>query len=254
MKSFQLDINPVEARRYKAMTSILAISAHPDDELFAGGTLAMFAKQGHDVYILHTTRGEGGEVGEPPLTTPENLGMYREQEARKAAHELGARDIFFLPYIDPYMEINGVARQIDVPLEEFAKSIGEYIEKIQPELIISHGSSGEYGHPQHIYTHQATRKALANGSPDTAFMSWCAWHEPAPFARILNSNDRADIVRDVMPWFEAKVAAALCHQTQHAMFLRNTGAPSVRDMISKTESFRIWQGTLPGEIASLFQD
>jgi LmbE family N-acetylglucosaminyl deacetylase len=84
------------------MTSILAVSAHPDDEsLFAGGTLAMYAEKGANVYILETTRGEGGEVGEPPLTTPENLGAYREQEVRKAAGALGARDIFFCPILIP---------------------------------------------------------------------------------------------------------------------------------------------------------
>jgi LmbE family N-acetylglucosaminyl deacetylase len=68
----------------------------------------MYAEQGHHVYILETTRGEGGEVGEPPLTSKENLGAYREQEVRKAAGALGVRDIFFLPYIDPHMEINGL--------------------------------------------------------------------------------------------------------------------------------------------------
>ena len=74
------------------MRTILAISAHPDDEsLFAGGTLALYAEQGHQVYILETTRGEGGEVGEPPLTTKDNLGAYREQEVRKAARALGVR-------------------------------------------------------------------------------------------------------------------------------------------------------------------
>jgi len=136
------------------MTSILAVSAHPDDEsLFAGGTLAMFAEQGANVYILETTRGEGGEFGEPPLTTQQNLGVYREQEVRKAARALGVRDIFFLPYIDPYMEINGIARPIDLPLEEFTKAIGEYVKRIRPDLVITHGSNGEYGHPQHIYTH-----------------------------------------------------------------------------------------------------
>ncbi|MBW2469668.1 MAG: PIG-L family deacetylase, partial [Deltaproteobacteria bacterium] len=56
------------------MADILVISAHPDDEtLFGGGTLARYARQGHAIYILETTRGEGGEVGEPPLTTRENL-------------------------------------------------------------------------------------------------------------------------------------------------------------------------------------
>ena len=232
------------------MTAILAISAHPDDEsLFAGGTLAMFAEQGHNVYILETTRGEGGEVGEPPLTTEENLGAFREQEVRKAARELGVRDIFFLPYIDPHMEINGIARPIDVPLEEFMQSIGEYVGNIRPDLVITHGSNGEYGHPQHIYTHRATRMALANGAPGAALLSWCAWHQPVDHERILNQDDPANIVHDVTPWLEAKIAAALCHQTQHAMFLRNSGAASVRDMVWNTESFHIWQGSLPDDLS-----
>lgn len=235
------------------MTTILAISAHPDDEsLFGGGTLAMAAEQGHSVYILETTRGEGGEVGEPPLTTQENLGAYREQEVRQAAHALGARDIFFLPYIDPYMEINGIARPIDIPLETFTRAIGKYVAKIRPDLVITHGSNGEYGHPQHIYTHRATRLALADGAPETALLSWCAGYEPAKRPRILNKDDRADIVHNVAPWLDAKIAAALCHRTQHAMFLRNSGAPSVRDMVWTTESFHIWQGVLPGNLSLQF--
>jgi len=240
----------------EAMASILAISAHPDDEsLFGGGTLAMFAEQGHDVYILETTRGEGGEVGEPPLTTQEKLGAFREQEARKSAQALGAKDIFFLPYIDPYMEINGIARPIEIPLAEFVKAIREYIIKIRPDIVITHGSDGEYGHPQHIYTHRAVRMALADGAPGSVLLSWCAWYDPtdherirygpAKHERILNQNDPAHIVHDVIPWLEAKVAAALCHQTQHAMFLRNSGARSVRDMVLITESFHIWQGSMP---------
>jgi LmbE family N-acetylglucosaminyl deacetylase len=235
------------------VSSILTISAHPDDEsLFGGGTLAMFTEQGHSVHILETTRGEGGEVGEPPLTTQEELGAYREQEVRKAARALGARDIFFMPFIDPYMEINGIARPIDTPLEAFTEAIGHYIKRLRPDLVITHGSNGEYGHPQHIYTHQAVRLALANGFRDTSLLSWCAWYEPTEHARILNKDDRADIVLDVTPWLDAKIEAALCHQTQHAMFLRNSGAPSVRDMVWDTESFHLWQGSLPRDLSILF--
>ena len=231
------------------MASILVVSAHPDDEtLFSGGTLAMYAKNGHAVYILETTRGEGGEVGEPPLTTRENLAAFREQEVRKAARILGVRDIFFLPYIDPYMEINGIARRIDVPLKEFAEAIEAYMQKIDPDLVITHGSNGEYGHPQHIYTHRATRLALNNGRPGTALMSWSAWHTPSESERILNKDDHADIINDISPWHDIKVAAALCHKTQHAMFLRNSGAPSIPAMVWKTEAFHIWQGPLPNDL------
>ena len=228
------------------MTTILAVSAHPDDEtLFCGGTLAMYAQKGHDVFILETTRGEGGEAGEPPLTTRENLAAFREEEVRQAAGILGARDIFFLPYIDPFMEINGIARRIDIPLADFAEEIATYVQKIDPNLVITHGSNGEYGHPQHIYTHRATRMALNNGRPGTALMTWSAWHTPAEYERILNQDDQADIISDISQWHDVKVAAALCHKTQHAMFLRNSGAPSVADMVRKTESFHIWQGPLP---------
>ncbi len=232
------------------MSTILVISAHPDDEtLFSGGTLTRYAQQGHAVFILETTRGEGGEVGEPPLTTRENLAAFREQEVREAVRILGARDIFFLPYIDPYMEINGIARRIDVPLADFAAAIDKYVRKIEPDLIITHGSNGEYGHPQHIYTHRATRLALSNGHTRTALMSWSAWHAPSKRERVLNENDEADIITDISPWHDIKVAAALCHKTQHAMFLRNSGAPSITDMVWKTETFHIWQGPLPDDLS-----
>ncbi len=231
------------------MADILVISAHPDDEtLFCGGTLARYARQGHVIYILETTRGEGGEAGEPPLTTRENLAAFREQEVREAARILGAHDIFFLPYVDPYMEINGIARRIDVPLQEFAAAIDKYVRKIGPDLIITHGSNGEYGHPQHIYTHRATRLALGDGHTQTALMTWSAWHTPCDRERVLNPDDQADIVNDISAWHDIKVAAALCHKSQHAMFLRNSGAPSVADMVWKTEAFHIWQGPLPAHL------
>jgi LmbE family N-acetylglucosaminyl deacetylase len=86
---------------------------------------------------------------------------------------------------------------------------------------------------------------MDNDYSDVALVSWSARYEPADRERVLNKNDRADIVRDITPWLEAKIAAALCHKTQHAMFLRNTGAPTVAEMVLKTESFHIWKGPLP---------
>ena len=206
----------------------------------------MYAEQGHNMYLLDTTRGEGGEVGDPPVATRETLGTVREQEARAAARALGAKEVFFLPYLDPYMEIGGTPRPIDVPLEEFAETIGAYLEKLQPDLIITHGSNGEYGHPQHIFTQQAARLALDAFAQPVSLMTWCAWHEPAKrLRRIMNRDDQADIVRDITPWLDAKIAATLCHRTQHAMFLRNSGAPSVPDMVLRTESFHVRKGPIP---------
>jgi len=52
----------------------LAVFAHPDDEtMLCGGTLALLAKEGWKVHYLCATRGEGGEVGDPPVCSIEDL-------------------------------------------------------------------------------------------------------------------------------------------------------------------------------------
>ena len=231
------------------MRTILIVSAHPDDEtLFCGGTIAMYIKKGHHVVILETTRGEGGEVGDPPLTTKDRLGVVREAEVRAAAAALGVETVYFLPYVDPHMEIGGTALAIDVPLDEFTKAVSAYLEQVKPDLVITHGRNGEYGHPQHVFTHQAVIGAFDQVKPASALMTWQAWHEPFPRPRVLNPDDPADIIRDITPWMSFKVNAALCHKTQHAMFLRNTGADRVEDMIWGEESFCIRKGPVPEDL------
>jgi LmbE family N-acetylglucosaminyl deacetylase len=143
---------------------ILAIAAHPDDETCASGTLAKYATEGHSVYILMTTRGKGGSTGEPPICERSALGRVREQEGRNAGAVIGAREVLFLPYIDPEAS-NGVLHAIDATLEEFSASIQEVMSRLRPDVVITHGTNGEYGHPQHIFTQHATFHALRSLQP-----------------------------------------------------------------------------------------
>ena len=74
------------------MTSLLCLVAHPDDEtMLCGGTLALLAANGVAVHLALLTRGEGGEMGEPPLSEREHLGEVREREMVCAVGKLGAR-------------------------------------------------------------------------------------------------------------------------------------------------------------------
>jgi bacillithiol biosynthesis deacetylase BshB1 len=67
---------------------VLAVGAHPDDvELGCGGTLALLARRGLKVGILHLTRGEAGTRG----TLEE-----RRAESESAAKILGAVALDFL--------------------------------------------------------------------------------------------------------------------------------------------------------------
>ena len=204
--------------------------------------LAKLASEGNEVFSLLTTRGEGGEVGEPPVCPKEQLGAYREAEAREAARALGATEIFFLDFVDPHMEIDGVAQSIDATIEEFSGAIANYLRRLRPDVVLTHGQDGEYGHPQHRLTHQAVRAAIRSLSPwqPAEFITWMARTEANVEERLTNKSDPANEVLDVTPWWEHKVAAALAHRSQHAMFVRNSKKPTVPDMVRKIETFRHW--------------
>src|SRR5439155_21913920 len=162
--------------RRAAVATILAISAHPDDELFGAGYLAKLAAEGNDLYILCTTRGEGGEVGEPPVGPKSRLGEFREVEMQASGRALGAREVWFLDFVDPWMEIGGEALAIDADPATFCAALASHIDAIRPDVIVTHGSNGEYGHPQHVYTHRAVRAALGLLAPyrPGELLSWCA--------------------------------------------------------------------------------
>src|SRR5215831_15208420 len=86
------------ARRLKLM----CILAHPDDEsLGMGGTLAKYAKEGIETYLVSATRGERGRLGgAAERAAPHVVGEVREAELRAAAKELGIREVHFLDYVD----------------------------------------------------------------------------------------------------------------------------------------------------------
>jgi LmbE family N-acetylglucosaminyl deacetylase len=81
---------------------LLAVFAHPDDESMGmGGTLAKYAAEGVETYLVCATRGErgwfGSEEQNPGLSA---LGKIRERELESAADELGLKALYFLDYVD----------------------------------------------------------------------------------------------------------------------------------------------------------
>jgi N-acetylglucosamine malate deacetylase 2 len=208
-----------------------------------GGSLARYASEGADVQIVCVTRGEGGEAGDPPLCSLDELGATRERELRCAAAALGASDVHFLGFADPRIAVGESGRPIDATLEDFSAAIRAILEQLRPDVVLTHGSNGEYGHAQHVFTNQAVRVALTRyGAPRPELLTWCALEEGQPEDRFTNKNDRADLVLDVTPWLDAKCAALACHQTQLAMMYRNSGVTDVREMVRTVERFRRWDG------------
>jgi LmbE family N-acetylglucosaminyl deacetylase len=147
--------------------TLLAVLAHPDDESFGlGGTLALYASRGYDVYYVCATRGEAGTVDEIYLNGFKDTAEMRTAELMRAAKELGLKEVFFLGYRDsgmPGMDANQHPNaQINAPIEEVAGRVVKYIRTLKPEVVLTFDPIGGYRHPDHIHIHKATVLAFAN--------------------------------------------------------------------------------------------
>ena len=152
--------------------TILAVLAHPDDESFGmGGTLALYAQKGYDVYLVCATRGEVGDVDPEHLKGFSSIAELREGELRCAAGHLGLKGFFFLDYRDSGMPGSSdnlhPDAQVAHPVDEVAGKVVKYIRELRPNIVLTFDPIGGYRHPDHIHSHQATVLAFEKAADPT---------------------------------------------------------------------------------------
>jgi LmbE family N-acetylglucosaminyl deacetylase len=236
----------------KEPLTIMAFFAHPDDEtMFLGGTLAYLTRLGAKVHFISATRGEGGEMGDPPVCQRSQLGDVREEELRCAVNALGGVSLDFLGFKDPVVGPEGELFPFSGDQQAVVRELIPRILDIHPDVILSHGPGGEYGHPAHIQAHRSLIQALELGKYHPQAVYSPAWlsRETGEFV------PPPDIVVDISPWIDEKIAAANCHRSQHGLFLRHGSARAGRkvtlpEMIRTQEALcRILPGRLGGNAA-----
>src|SRR6188474_1197135 len=146
---------------------LMAILAHPDDEsLGMGGTLAKYAHEGVEVFLLTATRGDGGRFrgharGEPEHPGRAALATIREAELRAAASILGVSEVRLLDYQDQRLDAANPSHAI--------AHIAREVRRIRPNVVLTFGPDGAYGHPDHIAISQFTTAATMVAA-DPAFV------------------------------------------------------------------------------------
>jgi LmbE family N-acetylglucosaminyl deacetylase len=146
--------------------TLLGIFAHPDDESFGpGGTFARYAAEGNPTHIIIATDGIAGSVEDANVVNGHaTLAQARAGELSNAAVALGVTTIWSLPYRDSGMrntpENNHPDALIQQPIEQTIEEILGYIERLQPDVIVTHDPFGGYGHPDHIRVCEATTAAF----------------------------------------------------------------------------------------------
>jgi LmbE family N-acetylglucosaminyl deacetylase len=231
------------------MTSLLCLIAHPDDEtMLCGGTLARLAARGVAVHLACLTRGEGGELGEPPLTDREHLGQVREQELICAAQQLGCGAPVFMDYVDPVIGPDETLYAPEHDPDHLIAQIMGLFSSVRPQVVLTHGSNGEYGHPAHLLVHRSVLAAADDPGlvrerlPAPAVYSFAAHYPAHPYPRLANADDPADLIVDVSGLLDRKEAAARCHATQAALFVRRRSEAAgrrlaLREVLLTEEAF-----------------
>ena len=209
---------------------VLFVHAHPDDETIStGGTIATLVDAGAAVTVLTCTRGELGEVIPEELKHLEGdgaaLAAYREGELAEAMNILGVSDHRFLGnpdarvagapprrYLDSGMhwgpdgaEALSSADATSLCAAEFGEVVSDIatvIASVQPSAIISYDQKGGYGHPDHVFAHEASSHA--------------AFVMGVPFFSIVppGAASAGDRVIDVTPVMARKAAALRAYRTQ----------------------------------------
>jgi len=138
---------------------LLGVFAHPDDEVFcAGGTLAKYVSLGSEAMVVSATRGQAGQIRDAGAATRRTLGQVRERELQQACSILGVQHALCLDYPDG--QLAGVDR---VALSEEVLRIAR---DFRPDVLITFGPEGAYGHPDHIAISEATTEAFRRARVD----------------------------------------------------------------------------------------
>jgi len=230
-----------ENRSMTQKLRLLAVLAHPDDEsLGFGGTLAKYAAEGVEAYLVTATRGERGRFGRDGNgADPAETGRAREAELKAAAQVLGIRQVSVLGYPD------GAVDKVEAAIAIGA--IAAHIRRIRPDAIITFGPDGAYGHPDHIAISQfATASAICAADLDGQsapphrvsklyYLAWGAnkWAAyEAAFRKLTSMVD--GVQRQATPWPDWAITTGIdtsnywpvvwkavrCHQTQISIYER----------------------------------
>jgi len=200
---------------------VLAIGAHPDDlEILAAGTLALYARAGHDVTMAVATNGN---VGHPTLGR-EEIAEIRHREARAAADLIGA-ELVWMDFDDEWLFNDRPTRErfIDV------------IRGARPDVVLAH-SPTDY-HPDHRNAGQVTVDARIPAAVRLVETTLPA-AERIPHVFLMDCVGGIDFVPelyvDVTETMALKEQMLLCHESQDTWLRHFVGMDYVSFMREHT--------------------
>ncbi|GAB4190429.1 MAG: PIG-L family deacetylase [Roseiflexaceae bacterium] len=149
----------------QAARRLLIVYAHPDDESFGNaGTILRYTSAGVAVHYACATRGEAGTVAPERLAGYPDTAALRTAELLCAAGALGLAGVHFLGYRDSGMpgtpDNQHPDALVQAPRQRVTGQIVALIRALRPQVVLTFGPYGGYGHPDHIAIHHAALAAF----------------------------------------------------------------------------------------------
>ena len=168
-------LSPKAVQGQPPTRTLVALFAHPDDEAAVAPILARYAREGVQVYEIYVTSGEGG-AGQgtmfqrsDTIKPGEELARIRADEARCSAAALGVHEPIFFGFPDGRLGDYLGDRMLNFRLTD---RIAQEMARIKPDVVVTWGPDGGYGHPDHrMVSNIATQlsRAGAPGMPERLF-------------------------------------------------------------------------------------
>lgn len=207
---------------------LMIVMPHPDDECFGcASTIARYGAEGASVSLVTMTRGGAGLWNGRQSGDLRRLSDVREFELRDAAAELGVRFLEVFDYPDGALE---KVEEVDAVRERFVGDIVRCLRSHRPQVVVTFGPEGAYGHPDHKVVSRLTVQACAISGQATTYelealaLGLSAWSPSKLYFQTTNTMTTQKLKLPPQPpitarvsikgFEEAKLRAFAHHQTQ----------------------------------------
>ena len=145
----------------------MVVMPHPDDECFGcASTIARYSAQGATVSLITMTRGGAGLWNGRAAGDLRQLTDVRELELRDAATELGVTFLETFDYPDGALE---QVEEVEAVRERFLGDLVRCLRSHRPQVVVTFGPEGTYGHPDHKVVSRMTVRACTLSGDASAY-------------------------------------------------------------------------------------
>ena len=138
--------------------TLLAVFAHPDDEITLGTILNKYSEEGVKVYLVVATDGRFGTNDRTKHVAGDDLAALRREEMQCSADKLGV-ELIHLKYQDQLKSAEGYDGHMP-HIQALMKDIYNIIERIQPDAIVTFGPDGWSNHMDHRFVGASVTQAF----------------------------------------------------------------------------------------------